>query len=202
MSNLHNLIMGATLAALIMPSLASAHCDTYAGPVVQEAKAALEKADVAPVLKWVQKEDEPEIKAAFSRTLSVRTKGAEAKELADQYFFETLVRIHRAGEGAPYEGLKNTPPQPIITMLDKALQTGSADSLTAKITSKLSQGIKERHEKVAKAQKNAGKSAEAGREYVEAYVDYMHFVERIHDAMSASEKHHGAAASKNQHEQH
>lgn len=91
---------------LLFPGIASAHCDTLDGPVVMAAKMALEKGDVTPVLKWVKSEYEGEILEVFNKTLSVRRKGREAKELADIYFFETLVRLHRASEGAPYEGLK------------------------------------------------------------------------------------------------
>lgn len=82
-------------------SFVYAHCDTLGGPVVAVAKQALEKGDVTPVLKWVKKENEGEIRAAFKKTLTVRSKGPEARELADMYFFETLVRLHRAGEGPP-----------------------------------------------------------------------------------------------------
>jgi len=92
-------------AWLLAQSVASAHCDTLDGPVVTEGKTALEKGDVTPVLKWVKKEYESEIRTAFEKTLVVRSKGLEASELADMYFFETLVRLHRAGEGAPYTGL-------------------------------------------------------------------------------------------------
>ena len=83
-----------------------AHCDTLDGPVVKTARAALEKGDVTPILKWVKKENEAEIRDLFKKTLSVRSKGKEAQELADMYFLETLVRVHRAGEGEPYTGLK------------------------------------------------------------------------------------------------
>ena len=79
----------------------SAHCDALDGPVVKEAQLALEKGDVTPLLKWVTKEQENDIRNAFAQTLSVRTKGKDARELADRFFFETLVRVHRAGEGAP-----------------------------------------------------------------------------------------------------
>src|SRR5512142_849988 len=80
-------------------SEACAHCDTMDGPVVNTARMALEKGDVTSVLKWVRKEDEGEIKVQFQKTLAARKQGKEAKELADKYFFETLIRIHRAGEG-------------------------------------------------------------------------------------------------------
>src|SRR5512133_3612252 len=93
------------LALASSPSTASAHCDTLNGPVIAAARLALEKGDVTPVLKWVKAAGEPEIRHAFEQALAVRTAGSQAKELADRYFFETLVRVHRQGEGAPYTGL-------------------------------------------------------------------------------------------------
>ncbi len=111
---------------------ALAHCDTMDGPVIREARQALEKGDITPVLKWVKKEAEPEIKEAFQKALAVRDKGPEAKDLADRYFFETLVRVHRAGEGAPYDGIKpaGTKVEPGVEAADKALESGSVDSLS------------------------------------------------------------------------
>src|SRR5512147_1018908 len=86
---------------LVVPVPAIAHCDGLDGPVVKAAQKALETGNVNPVLIWVQKKDEGEIKQAFQKTLAVRKLNPQAKELADMYFFETLVRIHRAGEGEP-----------------------------------------------------------------------------------------------------
>ena len=94
------------VSACILPGIVSAHCDTLEGPVVSTAKAALENGDVTPVLKWVKEDDEKEIRELFAKTLSARKQGKEARELADRYFFETLVRVHRAGEKAPFTGLK------------------------------------------------------------------------------------------------
>jgi hypothetical protein len=73
---------------------------------VTEAVVALNKGDVIPVLKWVKEEDEDEISAVFEKALSVRSKGPEAQEIADRYFFESLIRLHRAAEGAPFTGVK------------------------------------------------------------------------------------------------
>ena len=99
-------LIGVAGVLLFVSRDAIAHCDTMDGPVITEAKQALEKGEITPVLKWVKNEAEPEIKAAFQKAVAVRSKGADAKELADTYFFETLVRVHRVGEGAPYEGIK------------------------------------------------------------------------------------------------
>ena len=88
--------------AVTLPGQARAHCDTLDGPVVADARTALDQNDITPVLKWISAEDEKAVRAAYDQTLVVRKQSPEAKALADTYFFETLVRIHRAGEGAPY----------------------------------------------------------------------------------------------------
>jgi Family of unknown function (DUF6448) len=103
-----------TLVALGLLFLAQdralGHCDGMDGPVVKAAQKALEAGNVNLVLIWVQKADEVEVRKAFDQTITVRKLGPEARALADRYFFETLVRLHRAGEGAPYTGLKTGRP--------------------------------------------------------------------------------------------
>ncbi|MCG3178278.1 MAG: hypothetical protein BIFFINMI_00604 [Phycisphaerae bacterium] len=193
---------------LFAASQAYAHCDTMDGPVVATAKAALEKGDVTPVLKWVKAENEADIKEAFKKTLVVRAKGPEAKELADMYFFETLVRIHRAGEGAPYTGLKpaGTEMEPGVAESDKALETGKVDDLAKAASDAVVAGIKERFAKVAEAKKHADESVEAGRKFVAAYVEFVHYVERIFADAKGSAHNHGeegnaTAPSAHQHEE-
>jgi hypothetical protein len=172
----------------------SAHCDTLDGPVVEAARLALEKADVTPVLKWVPKEHEQEIRDAFSQTLAVRVKGKEARELADRFFFETLVRVHRAGEGAPYTGLKSAGTvEPAIAAADKALQTASVDTLADKISNAVREGIKKRFDAALEKKKHADDSVEAGRDFVEAYVQYVHFIEAIHNLVAKGAEHHHSA---------
>jgi hypothetical protein len=110
---------------------AKAHCDTLDGPVVETARQALASGDVTPLLKWVSIKDEPLIRTAFQNTMEVRKLGGKAQELADMYFFETLVRIHREGEGASYTGLKaGSEIDPAVALADKALENGSVDKPT------------------------------------------------------------------------
>ncbi len=168
----------------------SAHCDALDGPVIKEAQLALEKGDVTPMLKWVTKEHENDIRNAFAQTLAVRTKGKDAHELADRFFFETLVRVHRAGEGAPYTGLKPAGTiAPAVAAADKALLAGSVDELSAKIGNAVRDGIRKRFAEVAEKKKHADDSVEAGREFVEAYVEYVHFVEGIHNMVVRGPEH-------------
>ena len=170
----------ALLLALV-PSRALAHCDTMDGPVVKDAQAALAKGDVTPVLRWVSADKEPEIHEAFQHAVAVRALGPEARKLADRFFFETLVRIHREGEGAPYTGLKpaGVEIEPAIAASDKALETGSVDALATMVTTEAEHGIRERFARAAEAKKHASDSVERGREYVAAYVEFMHYAERL-----------------------
>lgn len=168
-----------------------AHCDTLDGPVVKTARVALEKGDVTPVLKWVQVDDEKEIRAAFNKTLKVRAKGSDAKALADMYFFETLVRIHRAGEGAPYTGLKpGAAVDPAVALADKALETGSVDKLVNTLTKAMADGIRERFKHTREMQRHADDSVAAGREFAKAYVIFTHYAEGLHAVIKGNADHH------------
>ncbi len=171
----------ATVLATLAARDAASHCDTLDGPVVNTARVALDKGDVTPVLKWVKPRFEGEIRAAFARTLAVRKGGSEARELADGYFVETLVRIHREGEGAPYTGLKPAGAElgPAVVATDRALETGSVAELIRLVTAAADRGLRERFAHVLAAKKHADQSVAAGREYVEAYVDFVHYAERL-----------------------
>ncbi len=158
-----------------------AHCDTMDGPVVKTAQAALEKGDVTPVLKWVRPQQEAEVREAYKKTLAVRGLGKEAKDLADKYFFETLVRLHREGEGATYTGLRSAGTvEPIVAASDKALDTGSVNELTKEITKLVAEGIRHRFAETMEKKRHADESVAAGRESVEAYVEFTPYVERLH----------------------
>jgi hypothetical protein len=187
-------VLIALLVFLVMMNAgnAYAHCDTLDGPVVDDARQALQAGDVTPVLKWVSEDEEEAIKAVYKHTLAVRQLGDEAKNLADIYFFETLVRIHRAGEGAPYTGLKpNSSIDPAVALADKAIENGSVDQLANVLNAALKNGLTTRFDKVIDAGKQADKSVVLGREYVEAYVRFTHFAEGIHGVIKGAGDHSG-----------
>ena len=177
----HILIALVIFEMLFMYSInAKAHCDTLDGPVVESARHALATNDIAPLLKWVPIYDEQLIRTAFQNTMEVRKLGGQAQKLADMYFFETLVRIHRAGEGASYEGLKpGVEIDPAIALADEALESGSVDKLVGVLTDATAKGIRESFRRALKTQKHADESVAAGREFVEAYVVFTHYVEEL-----------------------
>jgi hypothetical protein len=184
------LALAATLSFLLSAPSAWAHCDTLSGPVAQAVQAAFKAGDVRPVLKWIKADAEPDARAAFDKALAARQQGGAAREVAERYFLETVVRLHRAGEGAPFTGLKAEPEDPhgLIGASDLALEKGSPEPLKA-LEEKIAAGLRERYERVLNARKHADDSVEAGRRYVEAYVAYIHYVEALQNALG-----HGAHA--------
>ena len=164
------------------------HCDTLDGPVIKLARKALETENVNHVLPWVRPEDEHEIRHAFQHAVSVRKLGPSARELADTHFFETLVRVHRASEGAPYTGLKpaGTDLGPAVPAADKALEDGSVETVVKLLTDAVRAGVHRHFHEVMAHRKFAVDDVAAGREYVEAYVPYVHYVEQLWDTATGA----------------
>lgn len=178
-------LLAGVLALGAAPALA--HCDGLDGPVVEAARQALKTEDINRVLIWVRPQDADEIKATFEQALAVRRLGPQAQALADRNFFETLVRVHRAGENAPYTGLKPAGRDlgPAIPAADKALETGSDGALSRLLTGDVRAELHKHFENVRAKRNFRPDDVTAGREYVEAYVAYVHFVERLYEATHA-----------------
>jgi len=192
-SILRKSLLGLTVASILNISVignAAAHCDSMDGPVIMEAKSALSKGDVTPLLKWVPESEEARIKAVFDQATPLGELGSEAQESADQQLFATLVEVHRASEGAPYSGIKPAGGiDPAVTAADIALKNGNIDSLVAKITEKFEQNARERFTAALMTKSKAGDSVVEGREFVKEYVQYVHYIEGVHNAIAATAEH-------------
>ena len=143
------LLTSAAIMAII-PLSASAHCDTMDGPVVVDGKKAMESNNVNYVMKWVAPEYQKEITDKFNLSMKVKDQSPEAKELAEQYFFSEVVRVHRAGEGAPFDGLKpsGTPIDEKVLAADKSIEVGNLSPLEGMTEKEKMPELKERFEKV------------------------------------------------------
>lgn len=185
--------MSAAVATL--SSNASAHCDTLVGPVVSAARQALETNNVNLALIWVKPADEASIRGAFAEATAERQKAGPAAESADTRFFETLVRIHRAGEGAPFTGIKpaNTDIGPAVPAADKALETGQVEPVQRLLDESIGKGVQTHFQETAARRHYDPNDVAAGRAYVQSYVQYTHFVEGIYEAAHADHEHgHGS----------
>jgi hypothetical protein len=171
----------------------SAHCDGLDGPVVKAAQRALAENNINLALIWVQKDDEPEIKRVFEQTREVRKLSPAARELADRFLFETLVRIHRASEGAPYTGLKPAGREldAAIVAGDKALETGKLAPVIEVMATRVKSGLHEHFAAAMEKKKFAPNDVAAGRAFVKNYVSYIHYVEGLQQAIAGSQGHAG-----------
>lgn len=179
------------LAVIIAAPAAFGHCDWIKGPVVADARAALAKGDVAPALKWVPAADEPEIRRAFARTLAARAGGEDARDVADQWFFETLVRVHRASEGEPFTGLKaaDYEPEAGIEMADHALEANSVADVEKSLTAAMKFELQRRFAAAIEAKKRADESVAAGRRFVHAYAEFIHYVDGVYRSVAQNGHH-------------
>lgn len=186
------------VAAALTPGAARAHCDTLDGPVVKTAATALDTGKIEPVLAWVQPGDEAEIREAFDRARTVRKAGKESRDLADRWFFETLVRVHRAGEGAPYTGLKPAggPVDPAVAAADAVVAGGDPKKLEALLVGSVREGLHTHYARLQE-QKPPAQDVAAGRRWVAAYVPFVHWAEGVYGAASKGGGHagHGEAAA-------
>lgn len=176
-----------------VPQNTFAHCDSYDGPVVKDALKALEKNEPALVMKWIDAKHEKEIGDLFTKTLKYRSGDKEIYSLLEKHFLETLVRVHREGEGEPYTGLKPAgSTKQIIQLTDMALAEEDFDGFLQKFNGHVNKILKEKYEKVVQLKKVKDESPQKGREFVAAYVDYTHTIERMHDILEHTGGAHGA----------
>lgn len=167
-----------------------AHCDSYDGPVIQDAYKALETDNVDLVLKWVNESQEAEIISLFNKTYKHRNGDKEIYDIIEKHFFETLVRLHRETEGEPFTGLKPTGnTKQIIQMSDHAITSGSIEDFLKKFNNHIDKVIREKYNLVLELDKVKNESIEQGRAYVKAYVEYTHLLETLHDMIENGSGH-------------
>jgi hypothetical protein len=151
------------------------HCDTRDGPVVKACIKALETGNLNYALIWIPAGSEPELKAAFERTRKVRESGNDARDLADDWFFETAIRLHRAGEEAPYTGMKpaGLDEGPVVPRAEKAIETGDPSEVIRFILDTVDEDLRNRFRHVMHAKKYDVNDVKAGRAFIQAYINFV-----------------------------
>lgn len=167
-----------------------AHCDRVNGPVAVAAKKALQTGDSAHALIWVTDQQADELKSIFEQSLEVYAQGGDSQALAERYFMENTVRLHRQAEGMPYTGLKPAQPNPEdIQAAEEALESDDVAEVTDLLTQEIRHKISELHANAIAAKDNKGQSVEAGRKWVDAYVQYVVFIHGLYQNIQAGPAH-------------
>jgi hypothetical protein len=169
------------------------HCDSIDGPVVTAAARALESGDVDVVLPYVPEAGEPEIRAAFDSVVRARESGGDARDVADRWFFETVVRVHRAGEGAPFTGLRPAGGDhgPILPIAERAIESGSPDELADALCRVVREQVELRLRLAADARSHANGDLHANRAAVSAALDLEVWAHKLFVAATAATHAHG-----------
>ena len=185
------------LFLIVSTGVSLAHCDTMDGPVIKDAKLALDGNNINYALKWIQAADEPELKEAFALAMKVRKQGREAKTLADKYFFDTLVRLHRMGEGVGFTGVKpaGTPVDERILSADRAIEAGNLTPLAGKVSEEMKHELYILFDRVMALKNFDVNDVKAGREYVAAYVNFFKFAEGEEHTTAGGHSEKGAGTS-------
>ena len=175
---LHSTIIAMAAGGIFFVLVVFGHCDTMNGPVVKDARRALDQGNVMPVLKWVGPGDEEKMKSAFSAALEERKRDPEG---ADMKFFEALIRAHRESEGQPYTGIKaqSEEPQVIVDGAEKAIETGSIDAIKEYVPKEDLSEIQNRLNQVVEKKKHADESVRAGRDFVDEYTNFLHSLQSL-----------------------
>lgn len=174
------------------------HCDSLDGPVINAARAALDHEDVSLVLPYVPAEAETEVRASYDRTAKARLLGGDAREVADLWFCETVVRLHRAGEGAPYTGLKpaGLDVGPVIPVAERTIRDEDPAPLVDLLTEIVSDETYRRFEETMARKAEADRDGEAARAYVSAMLGLQVWAHTLAEtahatAHGAGHDHHG-----------
>jgi hypothetical protein len=169
------------------------------GPVVTAARQALDKENVNLILPYVKESASTDVRSAFEKAVRARKADPAAREVADLYFFETAVRLHRAGEGAPYTGLKpaGLDVGPVIPVAERAIEADSPDALIRVLTDTLRHEVQHRFKHMQHLRDHSPDDVAKAREYVEAMLGLEVYSHQLYQAMKASphegghEHHHG-----------
>lgn len=183
-------LVGLFIFFFALPQLVSAHCDSYDGPVIKDALKALKGNNVDLVLKWVEPKYEKEITEKFNQTLKLTGSNEELNKVLETHFLETLVRLHREGEGEPYTGLKPSgSTTPMIRMADTALEENDIESLVKGVNAHFEKVLREKYAKAMELRKTKEESVDMGRAYVAAYVEYTHTLEGLEHMLEGTSGH-------------
>lgn len=197
------LLVSFICAFALVPNLTLAHCDTMDGPVIIDAKKAIETKNPNYFLIWIQEKDEVRVLEEFRKTLEERSKNPERNEAIDTAFFENLVKIHREGEGAEYTGLKpaGSVTNPVIHLTDEAVGSGTSEKLETFLSDAIQAEVANRFQEVMDKKNYPTEDVQAGREYIASYVTFFHYLEGLHEKMTSKENAHASHMEEALHEE-
>lgn len=167
------------------------HCDSMDGPVVKAAIRALDEKNVNLILPYVPKDNENEVLDVYNKVIKLREQSSDAKYISDKYFFETVVRIHRAGEGAAFTGLKpaGIDHGMVVPVAEKAIEKENAEKLTRLLCNALKSEIEKKFARIMELKRQENGPVDKAREYVSNMLGFIVNSHKLYKCITADTSH-------------
>lgn len=165
--------------------------DMTNGPVMGAAKMALDKGNVNYVLIWVPEESENKLKNLFEKTFCESRAGKDMEDIAINWYFETVKRLHRAGERRLYTCMNpdGSDERSVVPKVKRAIETGEADEIIGFIPKTKEHDFRHRlHHLIEKKNYDVNNVA-AGREYVAEFIDFIIYLHHFCTSSSGESGH-------------
>jgi hypothetical protein len=172
------LVCSIVFAATVCSPRAAAERDLADEIVAQAARDALRTGDFTPIVIWVQKPQEQALHAAFRQTQAVRVLNREARELADEYFVDVAVRLHREAERDLFDG-------PARRAATRALAEHDGEIVVDVIVDRMRANLRARLRDVAQRRDFARGDVAGGRAYVASYTAFLRYAAALYAAATA-----------------
>lgn len=155
--------------------------DITNGPVMGAAKMALDTGNVNYVLIWVPEASENQLKNLFEKTFCERRAGKDMQDIAINWYFETVKRLHRAGERRLYTCLKPDGPDesPVFPKVNRAIETGVADEIIGFIPKTQDHDFRYRFHHLIEKKNYDVNNVAAGRGYVAEFIDFILYLHHL-----------------------
>jgi len=117
--------------------------------------------------------------------------GGRSAALADYWFYETAVRLHREGEEAPYTGLKPAGLDwgPVVPRAEKAIEKGNAAEVIEFLLHTVKETLQSRFDKAISRKRYDENDVEAARRYVQAMLGFVLFSHHLYEFVRGETEH-------------
>jgi hypothetical protein len=159
--------------------------DITNGSVMDAAKMALDTGNVNYVLIWVPEASENKLKNLFAKTVCERRDRKDVQDIAFDWYFETVNRLHRAGEGTLYTcmNLAGLDERSVVPKVKRVIETGEAEEIIGFIPKTQEHDFRHRFRHVMEKKNYDVNNVVDGRAYVAAFTDFIVYLHHIYTSI-------------------
>ena len=165
--------------------------DITKGLVMDAAKMALDTGNVNYVLIWVPEASENKLKNLFDKTVCEHRDRKDVQDIALDWYFETVSRLHRSRKRVLYTFMKpdGLDESQIFQKVERAIEIGDVEELIGDIPYTKEGDLRQRFRHVMDKRNYDVNNIAAGRAYVSAFIDFIIYVHNLSTSIPGEEGH-------------